>query len=208
MSNNNFYQSKFKGSDIDESITYVREQLPSVIKDINDVTAKLSDEKANKTEIPSLEGLATEEFVSEKMAEFVDSAPEALDTLNELAEALGNDPNFATTVATEIGKKADKTYIDEEVASPKDVLKFTNGLRLESREDGIYLVSPDPEFDEVFLMDSNACVHATEADYAYWAYSVDCDSEGNYIVDTYATKEEVDAKIQTYIDEAILGGAW
>lgn len=46
--------------------------------------------------------------VAEAIASIVDSSPEALDTLNELAEALGNDPNFATTVLTEISKKADK----------------------------------------------------------------------------------------------------
>lgn len=51
---------------------------------------------------------ATKEFVAEAIASIVDSSPEALDTLTELAEALGNDPNFATTVLTEIGKKADK----------------------------------------------------------------------------------------------------
>ncbi|HFT9437170.1 TPA: prophage tail fiber N-terminal domain-containing protein, partial [Escherichia coli] len=37
-------------------------------------------------------------FVRKLLAALVDSSPEALDTLNELAAALGNDPNFATTV--------------------------------------------------------------------------------------------------------------
>ena len=41
-------------------------------------------------------------------ASVVDSAPETLNTLNELAKALGNDPSFATTVATQIGTKVDK----------------------------------------------------------------------------------------------------
>ena len=44
--------------------------------------------------------------VDTKVAGLVDSAPEALNTLNELAAALGDDPNFATTISTEIGKKA------------------------------------------------------------------------------------------------------
>lgn len=51
----------------------------------------------------------TDEQVDAKVASIVDSAPETLDTLNELATALGNDPNFATTVANQIGQKADKT---------------------------------------------------------------------------------------------------
>lgn len=41
-------------------------------------------------------------------AKVVDSAPETLDTLNELAAALGDDPNFATTVSNQIGTKVDK----------------------------------------------------------------------------------------------------
>lgn len=52
---------------------------------------------------------ATTTYVDTKVAGIVDTAPEALNTLNELAAALGDDPNFATTVMTEIGKKVDKT---------------------------------------------------------------------------------------------------
>ena len=48
-------------------------------------------------------------FMRTVASEAVDSAPEAMDTLAELARALGNDPNFATTVMTEIGKKLDKS---------------------------------------------------------------------------------------------------
>ncbi len=47
--------------------------------------------------------------LAQAVAGLVGTAPEALNTLNELAAALGNDPNFATTVATQIGGKADKT---------------------------------------------------------------------------------------------------
>ena len=42
-------------------------------------------------------------------AALVAAAPAALDTLNELAAALGNDPNFATTVTTSLGTKLTKT---------------------------------------------------------------------------------------------------
>lgn len=52
--------------------------------------------------------LTTKKYVDGKVAGIVNSAPETLDTLQELATALGNDPNFATTVATQIGKKVDK----------------------------------------------------------------------------------------------------
>jgi hypothetical protein len=50
----------------------------------------------------------TEAETDQKIAALVESAPETLDTLNELAAALDDDPNFATTVATQIGTKVDK----------------------------------------------------------------------------------------------------
>ena len=47
-------------------------------------------------------------YIDAKVAGIVDSAPGALDTLNELAAALGDDANFATTTATSIGEKLAK----------------------------------------------------------------------------------------------------
>lgn len=52
--------------------------------------------------------LATEAYVQEEVAALVDSSPSTLNTLNELAQALGDDPNFATTVTAELGKKVNK----------------------------------------------------------------------------------------------------
>ena len=49
--------------------------------------------------------IATTAFVQSATAALVDSAPATLDTLNELAAALGDDPNFATTVSTALGNK-------------------------------------------------------------------------------------------------------
>lgn len=49
--------------------------------------------------------LATTAFVKAAIAALVASSPAALDTLNELAEALGNDPNFATTMTNALAGK-------------------------------------------------------------------------------------------------------
>jgi hypothetical protein len=49
--------------------------------------------------------VATTAFVQTAVSGLIDSAPGTLDTLNELAAALGDDPNFATTVSTSIGTK-------------------------------------------------------------------------------------------------------
>lgn len=56
-------------------------------------------------------------YTDTKVAGLVDSAPETLNTLNELAAALGDDPNFATTMATELGKKATKTELNTHASS-------------------------------------------------------------------------------------------
>ncbi|MEW3315752.1 tail fiber protein, partial [Escherichia coli] len=49
--------------------------------------------------------IATTAFVKSAIAGMVGSAPAALDTLNELAAALGNDPNFATTMLNALAGK-------------------------------------------------------------------------------------------------------
>lgn len=53
--------------------------------------------------------IANTEFVQNSIASLVDSAPDTLNTLNELAKALGNDANFAATVAAKIGEKISKS---------------------------------------------------------------------------------------------------
>jgi len=53
--------------------------------------------------------LATESSVSTAVSNLVDTAPSTLDTLNELAAALGDDPNFATTISNQLGNKVDDT---------------------------------------------------------------------------------------------------
>ena len=55
--------------------------------------------------------LLKDSYVDTAVANLVDSSPDTLNTLNELAAALGDDPNFATTITTEIGKKANKDEV-------------------------------------------------------------------------------------------------
>lgn len=70
-------------------------------------------------------------FVRKLLAALVDSSPEALDTLNELAAALGNDPNFATTVTNALAGKQPLS----------DVL--TTISNLEEREDNLLCFNQD-----------------------------------------------------------------
>ena len=53
--------------------------------------------------------IATRSYVDTEVSGLVDSAPATLDTLNELAAALGDDPDFATTISNQIGNKANNS---------------------------------------------------------------------------------------------------
>ncbi len=64
-----------------------------------------------------LSGYDTSAEVDAKVAALVDSAPGALDTLNELAAALGDDANYAASVATTMATKATTSYVDNAVAA-------------------------------------------------------------------------------------------
>lgn len=78
----------------------------------NDFTDKLKEklegieERANYiTKLSQLENdtkFQTEEQVKQAISDLIDGADDALDTLKELAEALGNDPNFATTITNKL----------------------------------------------------------------------------------------------------------
>ena len=62
--------------------------------------------------------LATTEFVAKALAALAGSAPETLDTLKELADALGNDPNFATTVLNKLAEKLAKDQNGADIPDP------------------------------------------------------------------------------------------
>lgn len=84
-------------------------------------TAPTAAQASNDTQ------LATTAFVKAALAALVDSSPAALDTLNELAAALGDDPNFAATMATELSIKMDKARNGADIP---DVAAFLANLGL------------------------------------------------------------------------------
>lgn len=73
--------------------------------------------------ISDLANKVTMQEVDAEIEKVIGAAPEALDTLQELAEALGQDPNFATSITNAIGEKVDK--ISGKELSTND---FTNAL--------------------------------------------------------------------------------
>ena len=90
----------------------------------DELKAKLDgiEEKANYiTKVSELENdlkFQTEEDVKKAISDLVDGADDALDTLKELAEALGNDPNFATTITNKLTEL--RTSLSEEINRAKE----------------------------------------------------------------------------------------
>lgn len=103
---------------------YVREQI----------------EEADNRIGASLAEYATKTYVNDEISHLVNSAPETLNTLNELASALGEDPNFATTVAAQIGNKVEK--VDGKQLSTNDYTnEEKNKLGCHSEETWIFTLS-------------------------------------------------------------------
>ena len=148
----------------------------------NYATKDYVDSSVSGIVIPSTDGLASTEYVDNKVAGIVNSAPETLDTLKELSEALGNDANFATTMTTELGKKANIADLAAVATSgsyedlintptiptvPTNISAFTN--------DAGYLTSHQSLADYSTTSDVNSAIAAATTDMATQTWV-----EGNY----------------------------
>ena len=92
--------------------------------DINNVYTK----KETDTAIQEVSANTINEsklYTDKKMADIVGQSPELLDTLEELANALGDDPNFATTVTNQISLKADKDNVYSKSEVDRIIQDFT-----------------------------------------------------------------------------------
>jgi hypothetical protein len=96
----------------DLSVTPTPEQYPTAVA----VKGAISDAVVDVTR-----------YTDEKLAELVGTAPETLNTLKELSDALGNDENFATTIANQIGNIESKVG-DTSVAEQIDAALVWNNI--------------------------------------------------------------------------------
>lgn len=109
---------------------------------------------------------SAESYTDQKIADVVDGSPEALNTLYELAKALGDDSNFATTVMDQIGQKLPTTtfenFIDNKAWTKDNLTKLSQlinninsikaGTRVESMDVNLASISSYLEYD---LFDNN-----------------------------------------------------
>lgn len=133
-----------------------QDQLDQTVKDITK-----SYGIADQTVLTS-----AEQYTDQKIADVVDGSPEALDTLYELAKALGDDPNFATTVMGLIGQKLPTTTFENFVANKawtrdnltklsqliNNINSIKAGTRVESMDVNLASVSSYLRYD---LFDAN-----------------------------------------------------
>ena len=148
-------------------------------------------EYALKSEIPSLSGYATESYVNTQVSNLVNSAPETLDTLKELADALGNDANFSTTVTNLIGAKVSTSAYNADKATfaLKSELPDTSNMLTKSEASSTYALKTEIPTD--YLTSSSLNGYATTS-------YVDAQIEGIEIPDvsSYLTKSVADTYYQ------------
>ncbi|MEJ9780580.1 prophage tail fiber N-terminal domain-containing protein [Escherichia coli] len=96
--------------------------------------------------------IANAAFVRKLLAALVDSSPEALDTLNELAAALGNDPNFATTIMNAL---AGKQPLNDVLTAISELTQRADNL-LCFNQDGNASLSPLSEKARLLLAQTTA----------------------------------------------------
>lgn len=97
--------------------TYARKDDASITN--LTVTGQTSVPTANQGN--SSNAIASTEFVAKSISALVNGAPEQLNTLNELATALGNDSNFSATMTAELGKKANEAEVESTYAKKTDI---------------------------------------------------------------------------------------
>ena len=99
---------------------------------------------------------ATRSYVDTAIANLSDSAPSTLNTLNELAAALGDDANFATTTATNIAAKVAKTS--------SQALRATDAITVSN--DTITIHKGDGTSESVTTSDANSNTYLTGASFS------------------------------------------
>ncbi len=119
-------------------------------------------------------------YADQKVADLVDSAPALLDTLNELAAAIGDDANFAANLATSVGEKVSKAG---------DTM---TGLLVLSADPSANLGAATKQYVDAAEADANAYADQAEADAK--AYTDTREGIITTAYQSYADTAEADAK--------------
>lgn len=114
----------------------------------------------------SSKAIANTEFVAKSISALVNGAPDQLNTLNELAKALGNDSNFASTVTTELAKKLNSTEAESTYATKTEAGVTYQIKRNTAYKVGDVLTSPSLPPGCVIVVTQAGTTGSTEPDWA------------------------------------------
>ena len=128
------------------------------------VTGETSVPTANEGN--SSKAIANTEFVAKSISALVNGAPDQLNTLNELAKALGNDSNFASTVTAELAKKLNSTEAENEYATKTEAGVPYQIKRNTAYKVGDVLTSPSLPPGCVIVVTQAGTTGSTEPDWA------------------------------------------
>lgn len=98
--------------------------------------------------------IATTSFVTLAVANLIDSAPGALDTLNELAAAINDDSSFFTTIANQLNNKANTASLTTANVSEVTNLYFTNARSILSAIPAVTQLAVSASGSSAYLIDS------------------------------------------------------
>jgi len=117
------YKTLIQNIDAEDSVARARiEELNNTLKTKETITG--SQEKANLAKEGAIS--TSKEYTDKKVADLVGSAPETLNTLQELADAIEGNQAGVTDLLAKVGAKADKTYVDTGFAKKTELHNHTN----------------------------------------------------------------------------------
>lgn len=183
----------------------VDERLVGLTVDLSEHTSN-TNIHITKAERENWNAKATTEYVDRKVADLVNSAPEALNTLDELAAALGDDENFATTVTNELGKKASQADFVEHEADAVSHITASERAFWNDKDYGSLTnapnIAPEDNEDCLLVTDSTGNIvlkvgNLDEADRSITGLETTTVKAENANIGNVYTKTEVDAKTYT-----------
>lgn len=142
--------------------TYARKDTASITN--LTVTGQTTVPTANEGN--SSKAIANTEFVAKSLAALVNGAPDQLNTLNELAKALGNDANFASTITAELAKKLNSTEAESTYATKTEAGVPYQIKRNTTYKIGDVLTSPSLPPGCVIVVTQAGTTGSTEPDWA------------------------------------------
>lgn len=119
--------------------------------------------------------VVTKAQLDAKVAEVVNSAPETLDTLEELAKSLGDDPNFATTVTNKIGT------VDKKIDT--EVNKLANKVEVNTEDLKTTKEKTNTNSTNISLLNSTVATNKLSSDTQFSNVAKEQDEQNNLISD-------------------------